>query len=450
MDPDYLHVWFTTRNANFVEFSNPEGAGSSLLYTAVAPSDEFRKLYYDTATGEWQLRWLDGTVQDFSNAGLWLRTIDRNGNSWQATGYIGDKIEGVSFPDGRSETFTYDLNGKLGTLVLAGVGGTPTRTWYFQWAGNDLYRIYQPDGRFRRFEYQSVYGYMTRQVLAGTDPPGVELPPERVEGAWEYDDSGNAIRFWRGASSADDPAAVDTWEVAFDDPADPTQATVTDPLGGTSFYTLGRDTVSDRAKVLSIIGACPTCGSSPETTFTYDPTHPLLVATETDALGIRTDFAYDALGRLSSRTDATTTTGDPDLPRRTEWQHDANFPSFITSVEGPTTLGVPSTRFVTMTFNVTTGDLESRTVVGNEGTYLGGAFSLTTAYSGYNAAGGVGLVDPPGYDAIDQSWNLGLRLRQRQPPNKCHRPQLGRHRDHLRRPEQGDGGDRARRPEHEH
>ncbi len=398
--PDYQHVWFITRNANFVEFSDPSGGGASLLYATVAPSDEFRKLYYDTGTGAWQLHWLDGTVQYFSNAGRWLSTVDRNGNAWEATSYTGDKIQGVTFPDGRSEIFTYDVNGKLGTVVLAGVGGSPTRTWFYQWAGNDLYRIYQPDNRFRRFEYQSDYGYMTRQILVGN---GGNPLPERIEAAWEYDPFGNAVRFWRGAATFGDPAGADNWEVTFDDPANPTQATVIDPLGGTSIYTLGRDTVSTRVKVLSIDGACPTCGSSPDTTFTYDTTHPLLVATETDGRGVRTDFTYDAYGRRASRTDAATTTGDPNLPRITEWQYDANFPAFVTSIDGPTTVGDTPSRLVTMTYNAATGNLESRTIVGNESTYPGGLFNLQTAYAGYNAAGGVGTVDPPGYGATDQT-----------------------------------------------
>jgi RHS repeat-associated protein len=398
VDPDYQHVWFITRNANFVEFSDPSGGGTSLLYATVAPSDEFRKLHYDTSTGEWQLHWLDGTVQNFSTAGRWLSTVDRNGNAWEATGYTGDKIDGVTFPDGRSETFTYDLNGKLGTVVLAGVGGTPTRTWIYQWAGDDLYRIYQPDGIFRRFQYRSDYGYMTHQILVGSG----SNPPERVEKAWEYDEYGNAVRFWRGSENPD-PSAVEMWEVAFDDPQDPTEATVTDPLGGTSVFLLARDTVSRRPKVLSIDGACPSCGSSPGTTFTYDATHPLLVATQTDANGIRTDFTYDNFGRLASRTDAATTTGHPDLPRITQWQHDINFPAFVTSIQGPTTVGDTPSRSVTMTYDTSTGDLLSRTTSGNEVTYLGGTFSLQTTYSGYSPAGGVGAVDPPGYGTADQT-----------------------------------------------
>jgi uncharacterized protein RhaS with RHS repeats len=57
-----------------------------------------------------------------------------------------------------------------------------------------------------------------------------------------------------------------------------------------------------------------------------------------------------------------------------------------------------------------TGNLTLRTSSGNEATYPGSAFALTTTYPSYSPAGGVQTVDPPGYGAADQTlfdYSLG-------------------------------------------
>jgi hypothetical protein len=54
--------------------------------------------------------------------------------------YLNYWIATVTFPDGRSDTFTYYLNGKLETITenpVAGSGTTP-RTWTFTWTGDEL------------------------------------------------------------------------------------------------------------------------------------------------------------------------------------------------------------------------------------------------------------------------------------------------------------------------
>ncbi|HSM51012.1 MAG TPA: RHS repeat-associated core domain-containing protein, partial [Thermoanaerobaculia bacterium] len=369
----------------------------------VAPSDECRTLFFDNDTGGWVLADLDGDLFFFDSQGRWYRSEDRNGNAWVGTLDGGGRLASVAFPDGQSETFTYDAAGRLAAITQVGVGGAASRTWSYEWSGPDLIRIRYPDGRARRFEYRAANGFMTHQILEGASGA------LRTEQAWSYDDQGNVVRAWRGAANFTDAGAVEKWELAYDDPDLPTETTVTDPLGGIAVYTVGRDTVSRKPKVLSVSGACPVCGSAPDTSFVYDATHPLRVAMETSPGGTRTDFTYDALGQVTSRVEAATAAGHPHLPRMTEWEYDTTFPALVTRIAGPAPVGSAETRIAEMTHDATTGDLLSRTVSGLETTHPGGLFALTTSYSGHNAGGGVGAVDPPGYGTADRTlWTYDV------------------------------------------
>lgn len=403
VDPDESHVWLLTRGAYFVEFDDLASGTGLQPYTTVAPSDEYRTLYFDNDTGGWVLSDLDGDLFFYDSQGRWYRSEDRNGNAWVGTLDGSGRVSSVAFPDGQSETLAYDAAGRLATITRVGVGGSPTRVWSYEWAGPDLIRIRYPDGRARRFEYRAEKGFMTHQVLEGLNGT------LRYEQAWAYDDHGNVERAWQGAASFTDAAAVEKWELAYDDPELPTETTVTDPLGGTSVYEVGRDAVSRKPKVLSISGACPVCGSAPDTTFVFDSTHPLRVAMATSPGGTRTDFDYDAFGQVTRRTDAATAPGHPHLPRVTEWEFDTVFPALVTRIEGPTKVGETATRITTMSYDGSTGDLLSRTISGEEATYSGGGFSLTTTYADYDAAGGVGTIDPPGYGSSDQTlWTYDV------------------------------------------
>jgi YD repeat-containing protein len=252
-DPDDSHVWLITRFATFREFSNLVGG----VYTTVSPSDEFRTLER-TGIG-WTLTDLDGTVTEFDDDGLWLSTTDRNGNTKAGT-YSAAELTTVAFPDGRSEAFTYHLDGKLATITEIGTDGLATLTWGYTWSGDDLVRIDRPDGTAWVFTYDTVLpGYMTLMELEGTDTS------RRVEQGWEYDTAGNAYRTWRGAATFTDPDAVDTWELAFDDPVAPTETTVTDPLGQSAVYEIEREPGSGKPRVVSVAGGCPACGLDSDT-----------------------------------------------------------------------------------------------------------------------------------------------------------------------------------------
>ncbi|HEX2641435.1 MAG TPA: hypothetical protein VHU81_00475, partial [Thermoanaerobaculia bacterium] len=385
LDPDAKHVWLITRFATFREFTDAAGDGT---YETAAPSDEYRKLT-KTATG-WDLKELDGTIHRFDSAGLWTQTADRNGNTITGT-YSSGRLSSVSFPDGRSETFAYQANGKLASITEVGVGGAASRTWSYTWTGDDLTRINRPDGTAWTFQYSDPNrpGYLTRMTLVGTDAS------ERIEGAWEYDSAGNVLRTWKGAATATDPAAVEVYQFSFDNPSQPASTTVTDPLGKVSTYQIGRDTRSRKPRLSQLSGDCPACGLGPNSQLVYnDAANPLLPTEQIDGRGNRTVLTYNANGRLTSRTEAF---GTP-LARTTSWTYDSTFPDFPARIEQTSTFGGAALRATDFVYSPQ-GNLLTRTETGVED---GSAFSLSTD-STFNSAGQPLTVNPPGSGTDDQT-----------------------------------------------
>jgi hypothetical protein len=203
VDPDTTHVWLITKSATFREFGSLAAAGPRLRpYGSKSPSDEYRQLSYDDpaagGTGGWQLLDLDGTVTYFLASGLWDKTVGKNpANVIQGT-YSGSALTSVSFPDGRSETYTYDgTTGKLASITEVGVAAGDSRTWTYIWGSgataDDLMTIRLPDGRSYSMFYSSdpnFPGYLTRVDLVGLDNS------HRVETAWSYDANGNISQTW--------------------------------------------------------------------------------------------------------------------------------------------------------------------------------------------------------------------------------------------------------------
>ncbi len=383
LDPTDAHVWLITGTATFREWSGLSGG----VYGTVSPSDEKRTLRR-TASG-WELTELDGMVHVFDATGRWTRTADRNGNAKVAIYNGGGQLASVSFPDGRSETFAYHGSGKLASISEVGVGGSPTRVWLYTWTGDDLARVDRPDGTAWEFFYTGT-GLLTRWDLISTNLA------RRIEGAWEYDSSGNAIKAWRGDPVSDGPSAVDLYTFSYDVPARPTRTQVTDPLGMVTIYDVARDTVSDSPKATRIQGDCPTCGLGPNSQLTYaDAANPLLPTQMIDGRGLVTQYSYNSKGQMTSKTEAA---GTP-LARTTTYQYDApGFPQFPTRIEMPSTSGGSAVKATIFSYSGT-GDLETRTV---EGAEAGGAFSYATQ-AAYNAAGQPLTLDPPGHGTADQT-----------------------------------------------
>ena len=139
------------------------------------------------------------------------------------------------------------------------------------------------------------------------------------------------------------------YALSYDDPADPTETTVTDPLGKATVYTMDRDPVSPKARITDWSSDCPQCGGSPSGSFLYDTSHPLQPVREIDARGVWTDYDYTDRGQVAQRIDgANDPFDDPTLPRETLWDYGASFPAFPTVIEGPTLMGTVASRRVEM------------------------------------------------------------------------------------------------------
>jgi RHS repeat-associated protein len=400
MDPNNSHVWLLTRHGSFRELSNLAAGSGLRLYQTRAPSDEFRKVYFDTATNGWQLHSLDGRKDFFLSDGRWDKTIFASdpANPIQGTYNGSNQLVSVSFPDGRSDSFTYHPGGKLASITENPVvgSGTPARTWSFTWSGDLLTDAGRPDGTAWQFFYDAARpGYLTRVDLRSG-------PQGRVAAAFEYQTGSNNVeRSWRGDPVFTGPAAVDKVTYSYTNPALPTQTVVTRTVSGTfnqvTTYNLGRDPASGKPKVLSMQGSCPTCGLTPSTSFGYIGPNPLLPSSMTDAKSTRTEYTYDANGRLLTKTEAANV---PALVRTTVYTYDTNFPGLVAGMEVPSTSGGSNKRRTDSAYDSATGVLTSRTMDGFEGGAALPAGSKTTVYAN-NGSGEVLTVDPPGSGTAD-------------------------------------------------
>ncbi len=384
---DQSHVWLLTRFGTFREFYDldvPSG-----IYATRQPGDEKRRLRR-LGSGGWELTELDGTVHLFGTGGLWLSTTDRNGNAKTAQ-YTGTRLDSVQFPDGRSETFGYDVNGRLQTITEVGVatppGPAPTRTWTYTWSGLDLTRIGRPDGTAWEMTYGNATfpGYLTQLELVGTDSS------RRIEGVWEYDGSGNVARTWRGASTF--AGGVDRWALAFDDVVQPKATTATDAFGVANTFELDRDSGTTKPKPLKITGDCPTCTSGPNSRFVYgDAANPMRPTVMFDGRNLRTEMDYDGNGQMTARREAVGTSKQ----RETTYSFSSAFPALMTSMAQPSTAGGGAQRVETHLLDAH-GNIMTRRLQGVE---AGSAFLIETA-TVYNSAGQPLTIDPPGFGSVD-------------------------------------------------
>ncbi len=402
-DPNFNHVWLITERASFREFSNLAAGAGLRLYQTNAPSDEYRKLYYDSAAGKWQLDYLDGRKDFFGVTGLWEKTVrsQNPGHPTLATYNASNQLETVSFPDGRSETFTYNA-GKLASISenpVAGSGDSP-RTWIYLWSGDELTYIARPDGTTWEFTYDPAKnggrpGYLTQIRLIGTG--GVM---GRLAAEFEYDGFGNVIKAWTGDPFYTGTNAVSRQEFTYTNPPFPTRTEVKEWINAsqsqTTTYEFDRDPRSIKARVNKISGDCPVCGTGPNSQFTYaDAANPLLPTQIIDGRSLRTQYGYNANGRMTSKTEAVGTT----LQRLTMWQYtNPSFPALPTQIEMASTSGGSAQRVTVLSYDGS-GNLETRTIQGAES---GSSFSYATI-STFNGSGQPLTVDPPGYGTADQT-----------------------------------------------
>jgi RHS repeat-associated protein len=395
------HVWLLTKHGTFREFSNLASGSGLRLYQQRAPSDEFRQLYYDTSTGEWQLESLNGRTDFYRSDGQWKKTVTTQDPSHATEGtYNGSgQLTAVSFPDGHGDSFTYQSNGKLSTITTEPVSGSGTsaRTWTLTWSGDELTEVARPDGRSWVFTYDSSRpGYLTRASL-------VSDSSSRVVAAFSYLSGSNRVEHsWSGDTSFTGSNAVDKMAFAYTNVTLPTEVEITRTVSATfddvTTYTLGRDTRSAKPKVTSIERSCPTCSQTSTTTYAFAGSNALLTSSMTDARETRTDYTYDSNGRLLTRTEAANVSG---LTRVTSYTYDTNFPGLVTRIEVPSTSGGSNKRRTDFAYESTTGVLETISIDGYEaGSPLSNGYKVTTYTA--NSSGEFTAIDPPGYSTDDE------------------------------------------------
>ncbi|HEY2294596.1 MAG TPA: hypothetical protein VGM86_28175, partial [Thermoanaerobaculia bacterium] len=372
IDPNINHVWLITERASFREFSALASGTGLRLYQTNSPSDEYRKLYYDSTNKIWQLDYLDGRKDYFRADGLWDKTVLSQNplHPTQATYNTSNQLTSVSFQDGRSETYTYDSTGKLATITEVPVSGsgTSSRTWTYVWNGDELNQILRPDSTTWKLTYDPAKnggraGYVTQIELIGTDNVS-----SRVEAAFEYDGNGNVAKAWKGDISYTGTNAVNRQELTYTNPQAPTKTDVKEWIDATqsetTTYEFDRDPRSIKARVNKITGDCPVCGTGPNSQFTYaDSANPLLPTQIVDGRGLTTQFGYDSNGKMTSKTEAVGTS----LQRLTTWQYgNSSFPGLLTQIVMPSTSGGTAQRVTIYAYD-TAGNRKTETVEGAEG-----------------------------------------------------------------------------------
>ncbi|HXM70358.1 MAG TPA: peptidase C39, partial [Thermoanaerobaculia bacterium] len=207
----------------------------------------------------------------------------------------GDRLTEIEYPDGTSDRYTYDK------LDLASYQDRQLRTWtYSHDADRRLTAITDPSGKQALFAYNGI-----GELTGLTDPNGNVT-------SWSYDIEGRLT----GKQYADSSTVSYTYENTTS-----RLHSVLDALGQTKQYSYAED---DRLAAIAYAGAV---NPTPNVGLAYDPYFPRLVS-RTDGTGtthytyvpvgalgaLRLQqessplpsstiaYAYDALGRLSSRT----------------------------------------------------------------------------------------------------------------------------------------------------
>jgi RHS repeat-associated protein len=388
-----FHAWFITRAGTFRELLDDDEDGT---YELVHPSDDrrtFRKI-----TGGYELLELDGTLHEFDAAGRWVATTDRVGRETLGS-YSSGLLTDVALADGRSLELEYDPGGRLTVAREVGIGAAASREWHYDWAGFDLIEIQRPDdpdgaGALRGSRIQLLYagGSLSRLVRMTLVASG-SSPGSRIIGAWEYDADRRVVKAWRGATTFAAANAVDQVEYHYDAPD---QTRVIDSYGGESIYTFELEN-SGKARVVSVSGPCPLCGSAPETTREYeDPDHPLLPTAIIDGEENRTEIEYDDFGMRTLRRDAVGTA----LERTVEWSWNVTYPALLASETRASTDSTCATsRIRTITYDGS-GRADEQTLFGCE---AGASFAPLVTSFDYDHALQLepSVTNPPGFGSAD-------------------------------------------------
>jgi RHS repeat-associated protein len=230
------------------------------------------------SSGTFTLTTLGESVQRFDANGKLISTADRYGNLTLLTYDANGGLASVNDPSGRR--LSVESDGSRRVVALSDSLGMVAT--YSYGAGGELLSVNYPDGSGFHFNYTpSPAG--APLLTSVTDARG-----ETVE-AHTYDSRGRAV-----SSERDGGVERTTLNYVSD-----TETDATDARGHVTKFFIDR--TRGRNVVTRVEGAC-SCGGSQVQSWTYDAAARQTSAT--NALGQRTDYAYDTDGNLLTITDA--------------------------------------------------------------------------------------------------------------------------------------------------
>lgn len=225
----------------------------------------------------------NGTIQQYSTAGLLTSITDRNSNTITLT-YSGGNLDSITDQNNRTTTIT-TTSGKI-TAITDALGRTHSLTY----SGGLLTAITDPLGNAWHYTYDTAGRMLTKvdplsntityaynasgRLLTSTDP-------ESKTRTMNYTASGTTTFTEKDGG---------IWTYTYD-PAFTVKTSQTDPLGNTTYYTYDL-----KRNLTSVIHPDNTA-----TIYTYDANGNM--TSETDQLNNTTTYTYNSLNLVTSRTD---------------------------------------------------------------------------------------------------------------------------------------------------
>jgi RHS repeat-associated protein len=369
--------------------------------------------------GSYVRHFRQGGTESYDTQGRLTSTVDAVGNTTSLTRDGSGRIVTIAAPGGRSLTLAYNASGKVSTLS----GPTGVLAAYAYDAQGMLQAVSYPDGSGYTFTYDSL-----GQVLTVLDATG------RVVETHTYDAQGRGLT----SEIAD---GREKYTLAYDD----FTTTVTDGLGTVTVYEMKR--IHGMRYVTKISGPCSGCGggggqvqewaydamgrltshtdgSGNTTTYAYNANGDL--ETETNELDQTTSYTYDSAGRVltTSRPGGGLTTlthgsaGPLTITEKVDATTNRTTTLTYTTAGKPETITDPRNKTTTLAYN-STGDLTSVTDPLTHATTFGydsmgrrttvtDALNNTTTTT-YDARGRVTRITSPDTTHTDFAYDLAGR-----------------------------------------